>query len=153
MIIRRALAAFAFALTAAAGAGAAPAEQNTMLLVEAQKFMQAYADDLRQARRADLAKRYHPEGSYVLGDGAKSFESAGATFEFYNKLWKAPASFEWQDLSFEPVGDSAVLVLGRAKVTSNKGADPVIASYSALLVMVDGQLRIRSEDESRPNKK
>lgn len=122
------------------------------LVSRAADFMRAYADDLKQGNRAALAARYHPEGSYVLGNGHKAFESHAKTVELYNTKWTRPADFEWQDMSYEQVGPSTVAVFGRFKWFTAAGAKPTVFSYSALLMLVDGQFRIRSEDESTSDK-
>ena len=57
--------------------------------------------------------------------------------------WGPPATFSWEDLSFEPAGPDAVVVVGRFLWESTR------FSYSALLVRQDGVLRIRMEDESQ----
>ncbi len=122
------------------------------LVDSARAFMASYAEDLKQGNRAALGARYHPDGSYVLGNGHKAFETHAATVELYNKRWTRPADFEWQDMSYEQVGDDSVMVYGRFKWLNAPGEKPLLFSYSALLKNVKGQLRIRSEDESTSSK-
>lgn len=124
----------------------------TPVIDKARAFMASYADDLKQGNRTALGQRYHPDGSYVLGDGHKSFEPHAATVDLYNTKWTKPADFEWQDLSYEQTGPDSVLVMGRFKWLTAAGEKPRVFSYSALLTTVKGQLRIRAEDESTTEK-
>jgi len=62
--------------------------------------------------------------------------------------WKPPASFEWRDLTFEPIGPDAVVVAGQFVWGPVAGAPPMTLSYTSLLRRQEGALRIRLEDES-----
>lgn len=129
---------------AAALAGSEPA-----IVTDAQRFMAEYKTILVKGDKARLLGLYDPQGTYVLGDGMKEFRSPAGMAEMY-KDWGGPAAFEWHDLSYEPVGKDAVMVLGRFTWTPKSDRPPVSLSYSSLLVKRAGKLRIRVEDESRP---
>ena len=118
------------------------------LEAQARAFMARYADDLRAGDRAALGQRYHPDGAWFLGNGRKAFGTHAQIVERYAVKWRKPARFEWQELTYEPVGDAGVLVLGKF-LWQSEGEDARITSYSGLLLPVDGDLRIRVEDESR----
>lgn len=119
------------------------------LLKDATDFMEAYARDLVSGNRESISNRYHPQGAYFLGNGKKEFEPQAAIVDSYLHHWQPPLAFEWKYLSFEVVQPNAVLVLGKFKWTSRTSKYPIIYSYSALLIRVDGKLKIRVEDESR----
>jgi hypothetical protein len=145
--------AMAFVVTCAAcsqqPAPARQEEQASNIEAEARQFMAEYAADLQRGDRSALAERYHRDGAYLLGDGRKELRSLEAITQHYLNDWNPPASFSWEDLSYEPVGDHAVLVVGRFSWTLEGEAEPLRFSYSGLLLRQDGQLRIRMEDESR----
>lgn len=128
---------------------AALAASKPPVVAEAERFMAEYRTILVNGDKAGLIGRYDPQGTYVLGDGVKEFRSPAAIAEMY-KDWSGPKAFEWHDLSYEPVGKDAVMVLGRFTWTPKSGQPPATLSYSALLVRRNGKLRIRVEDESRP---
>lgn len=119
------------------------------VVADAQRFMANYRTILVAGDKARLLALYDPQGTYVLGDGTKEFRSPAGMADMY-KNWGGPADFEWHDLSYEPVGKDAVMVLGRFTWTPKSGRPPATLSYSSLLVRRDGKLRIRVEDESRP---
>ncbi|HEY0017277.1 MAG TPA: DUF4440 domain-containing protein [Longimicrobium sp.] len=115
---------------------------------EARAFMESYAQDLRAGARAAIAARYDRRGSYVVGNGRKTLESADSLRAFYaSDAWQAPATFEWRDMSYEVLSDDAVMVVGRFEWTDAAGKMLPI-SYTGLLVRRDGEWRIRLEDES-----
>ncbi len=110
--------------------------------------MASYAQDLRLGQRTALADRYHPDGAYFLGDGEKMFEAHAKTRQYYASKWVAPTAFQWDELSYEPLGSGAILVLGKFKLQHAGKPEVRTYSYSALLVPVACQLKIRMEDES-----
>lgn len=120
---------------------------------EAQRFMNAYARDLAAGDRAAIARRYMRGGAWFLGHGEKAFEShARIEARYAGPEWTPPRSFEWRDLSIEPVGGDAVLVAGLGLWEPADGGPIVTLSYTALLLREDGELRIRLEDESTPRR-
>ena len=132
-------------LTIALGANAEPA--HSALLDDAKSFMKSYATDLQSGNRDALANRYDARGAYFVGQGKKTFMTAEQIKKIYQESWKPPTSFAWSDLSYEVVGKDAVVVIGGFDYgIADKKA--VHASYTALLIRSDGNLRIRVEDES-----
>lgn len=132
-------------------APAAPrrAEVRTPIVREAEAFMVAYAADLRAGNRAAIADRYDRRGDWRLGHGEKRFYSWEGIRTFYaSSSWQRPSSFEWRDLSFEPLGREAVLVAGLFDWGVGEGKPPLTVSYTGVLVRQGGKLRIRLEDES-----
>jgi hypothetical protein len=109
--------------------------------------MESYGRDLLEGNREGVANRYDRRGAYLLGSGSKEIKSYDSIATSYRTRWNKPASFEWQDLSFEPLGPDAVAVAGRFRWGRGTG-DPLPFSYTAVLVRQDGVLRIRVEDES-----
>lgn len=112
--------------------------------------MEEYARELLTGDRAAIGARYDRTGAILVRDGQKSFVSHGDIVARYAGAgWSPPAAFEWQDLSYEPAGPDAVVVVGRFMWTAAGGAEPLLVSYNALLRRQDGELRIRVEDEAR----
>ena len=137
---------FSFALLAGCPANQTPKAVN--LVPQAEQFMASYAQDLSRGDRVAVAARYHPDGFYLLGNGSKQFLSHEAVVALYRDQWKPPSAFEWQDLSYEPIGNTGVLVLGKFQWLAADAKEPVTLSYSGLLLMEHGQFKIRVEDES-----
>lgn len=118
------------------------------MLTEARAFMRSYGAELRAGDRAAIARRYHRGGAWRVGNGEKSFDSWAEIEAFYvGGRWTPLAGFKWRDLSYEPLGADAVVVVGLFRWNPQRRA-PVTVSYTGLLVRQDGELRIRLEDES-----
>ena len=124
------------------------------VVTEARAFMASYAQALQQGDRAGIAARYDRNGAFALGNGRKSFGPyARIVAQYASAQWQPPHRFEWRDLSFEPIGNDAVVIAGQFAWTPGAGAEPAVYSYTALLRRQDGVLRIRLEDESsRPQR-
>ena len=120
------------------------------IVAEARAFMARYAEDLWQGNRSAIAARYDPSGAWHVGPGRAELESWDKIDLRYRRRWAPPASFQWQNLAFEPLGPDSVLVVGRFLWWPQKKADqpPLEYSYTGLLVRRDGQLRIRLENEA-----
>jgi Domain of unknown function (DUF4440) len=120
------------------------------IVTEAKAFMARYAEDLWQGNRAAVAARYDPSGAWHVGPGRAELESWDKIDSRYRSRWAPPASFEWRDLAYEPLGPDSVLVVGRFLWWPQKKADkpPLEYSYTGILVRRDGQLRIRLENEA-----
>jgi hypothetical protein len=126
---------------------AQPAEPP--VVTEARAFMASYAEVLLAGDRAGISVRYDREGAWLLGNGAKRFETYAQIQAVYaGSQWQPPYRFAWRDLSFEPAGADAVVVAGQFLWTVRDGSEPMVFSYTALLHRQDGVLRIRLEDES-----
>lgn len=118
---------------------------------EARQFMADYAADLQRGDRAAVAQRYHSDGAYLVGEGDKSLMTKEEIAQLYLRDWNPPAAFSWEDLSYEPISEDAVLVIGRFHWTMPNQEQPLNFSYSSLLRRDSrGELRIRMEDESTP---
>jgi len=125
-----------------------PSPGAAALVIEAQAFMAAYANDLRAGERARIADRYDPRGAWFVGQGRKELVPPDSIRAMYQGSgWHPPVSFEWQDLSYEAVGPDAVVVAGRF-LWGVSAERRLPFSYTALLLRQDGRLRIRLEDES-----
>jgi hypothetical protein len=112
-------------------------------------FMSQYADDLRAGDRARIAARYDRRGAWRVGDGLAQLDTWDSISAVYaSERWQPPAAFEWQDLAYELAGQDSVVVIGRFAWTPVAGQPPMVFSYTALLVMQEGALRIRLENES-----
>ena len=137
-------------LFASAPLAAQPAERREAPVVtEARGFMASYAEALLAGDRAGIAARYDRNGAFALGNGRKSFGPyERIVAQYASAEWQPPHRFEWRDLSYEPIGNDAVVIAGQFAWTPREGAEPAIYSYTALLRRQDGVLRIRLEDES-----
>ncbi len=113
---------------------------------EARAFMESYARDLRSGAREAIVARYDRRGAYRVGGGEKTLEPLDSIRASYTGRWQPPTAFEWRDLSYEVLGDDAVMVVGRFEWTDQRGR-VLPMSYTGLLVKQDGEWRIRLEDE------
>lgn len=113
---------------------------------EARAFMASYARDLRAGAREAIVARYDRRGAYRVGSGQKTLEPMDSIRAGYMGPWQPPRVFEWRDLSYEVLGDDAVMVVGRFEWTDQQGR-LLPMSYTGLLVRQDGEWRIRLEDE------
>src|SRR5688500_9413000 len=146
-----ALTALLFATAGSADPPAAPsaAAAEAPIAVEAREFMAAYARDLLAGDRAAVAGRYDPRGAWFLGNGRKDYMDKAQIHVLYaGSDWQPPKSFEWRDLSYEPAGPDAVIVVGTFRWGLEEGKAPLIISYTGFLVRGGDGLRIRLEDES-----
>lgn len=124
--------------------------QDAQVVAEARTFMDGYARDLLAGDRTAIAARYDRTGAWIVFDGTKSFLEYDAIVARYAGAgWSPPATFEWRDLSFEPVGSDAVAIIGEFLWRRSADTPPLAYSYTAVLERQDGELRIRVEDEKR----
>ena len=117
------------------------------IVSEASRFMRDYAADLRAGNREGIIARYDRRGVYFPTDakGFLGFDEVGTIYR--GQQWRAPASFEWHGLSYEPLGPDAVSVTGQFVWGLGDGKRMTFA-YTGLLVRQDVVLRIRVEHES-----
>src|SRR6185295_4074912 len=147
-VIHRTVAVFGLALLAGAacapaatvGASSRPAADSAALVAEARAFMDAYATDLRTGARDRLGERYDPRGAWFVGEGRKDLLPADSIRAMYRGGWRPPASFDWQDLSYEVVGPDAVVVAGRF-LWGISATERLRFSYTSLLLRRDGRFR------------
>jgi hypothetical protein len=128
---------------------ASGAQAQAGIVAEAERIMADYARDLAAGDRAAVAARYDRRGAWRVGNGEKRLQSFEEVRAFYaGSQWERPASFAWRDLSYEPLGSDAVIVVGLFDWGLGEGRPPLTVSYTGLLIRQDGMLRIRLEDES-----
>lgn len=139
------------AAIAIAGCAAAPdPADESPLAAEAREFMAGYAADLLSHDPDAIAARYSRRGVHLVLPGFRKLEPYDSILRIYREDWRGPESFEWEDLSYEVLGDAAVAVIGTFRWESPPGAG-VLANYTAVLVREEGELRIRVENESFDN--
>ncbi|HEX8572304.1 MAG TPA: hypothetical protein VF759_06100 [Allosphingosinicella sp.] len=145
-----ALLALALVPAAAAAQPPAAAAAEAPIVAEAREFMKRYGDDLWQGNRTAIAERYDRTGAWHVGPGRAELETWDKIALRYRRRWAPPASFEWRNLAYEPLGPDSVLVVGGFLWWPQKKAEqaPLEYSYTGLLVRRDGQLRIRLENEA-----
>lgn len=114
---------------------------------EARAFMAVYARVLQAGDRAGITALYDRRGAHLQGFGGDRFGTHAQISSSYRDKWSPPKNFEWHDLRYDAISPDAVAVVGRFTWTPPQG-DPMLASYTALLVRRDGALRIRVEHES-----
>jgi hypothetical protein len=131
---------------------AKPSLNPTAAEQEVRAFYDAYAEDLRQHRRAAIADRYDPRGVYLMGNGRKRLQSFAAIKDYYLTKWTGPKSFAWQDLTVEVLSPAIAVVLARFEWQTDNG-ETMTFSYTGVVIRQAGQWRIRVEDESRPPSK
>jgi hypothetical protein len=95
-------------------AKAPPVKSTDEVVAEARTVMDGHMRDQNAFDAPGITERYHSGGTWWLGDGKKEFLSHDSVGKWYAAGAKAapPVEFEWQDLSFEPVGPDAVVVTG-----------------------------------------
>ena len=142
----RITAALSFLMVAASCAVNVEVQRDRDPEAEARAFMDSYAQDLRAGNRQAIAARYDRRGAYRVGGGEKTLEPLDSIRASYTGRWQPPTAFEWHDLSYEVLGDDAVMVVGRFEWTDQRGR-VLPMSYTGLLVRQDGEWRIRLEDE------
>ena len=125
----------------------AQAPRASDLVASARAFMADYGRDLRAADREAVAGRYDPRGVYFVMRGTLTLVPRDSVRAMYRGPWRPPSSFEWHDLTFEPVGADAMVVTGRLDWGGANGA-LIPMQYAALLCRQAGAWHIRVEDES-----
>ena len=146
-------AAFALMLGSAAATGAtaqtaSAATAETRDHAEARAFMDAYARNLRTVDRDAVIAGYDPAGVWFFSHGRGEWMTIAQIAEIYrSEEWRPPADFAWRDLAFIPAGDDVVTVTGRFDWPRPDGGVQAVA-YHGMLVRIDGQWRIRVEDET-----
>jgi hypothetical protein len=111
---------------------------------DARAFMESYAQDLRDHDAEGVADRYHSSGAYFRG----GFMDKESIRQNYTSGWQGPASFVWEDLSFEVLGPEAILVAGTGIWGLQDTTRFMQVLYASVLTGDDGDLRIRVEDET-----
>lgn len=122
--------------------------QGASIVADAQAFMEAYGNDLRKGDREAVAAYYDRRGAYFAGNGKKQYRSYDEIHQRYAQSWRPPVSVAWRDMSYEAVGEHAVLVIGLLD-WGTPDAGVVTFSYSGLLLRDGQSFKIRLEDESR----
>lgn len=145
-VIHRTAVLLCLALAAACAVNVEVQRDDEDVEAEARAFMESYARDLRGGAREAIAARYDRRGAYRVGGGEKVLEPLDSIRAVYTGRWQPPTAFEWRDLSYEVLGDDAVMVVGRFEWTDQQGR-MLPLTYTGLLVRQDGQWRIRLEDE------
>lgn len=127
----RQLCAIALAAASACTTSGSPPPSTDALVADAQRFMSEYATELVGKDRAALVGRYDPRGVFVVGDGTKELWSADSVSAWYRNHWPAPAYFAFSEFSYEPLGDSAIAVLGRFRWVTEGTSDTTTYAYTA----------------------
>lgn len=113
-------------------------------------FMDTFAEDVNSGDRKALANRYSRRGTIFIGGESKEELGFDRLSREYATSWKPPATFRWQNLAFEKLGEQAILVTGGIARSDKAGSETSSQSYAVLLVKEDGELRIRMESGASP---
>jgi Nuclear transport factor 2 (NTF2) domain len=116
-------------------------------VVEARRFMAAYASDLRGHDTVALANRYDRNGAYMILNGKKTFRSFEEINTVYKEQWAGPTRFEWFGLTYTVTDEDSVLVMGQFNWGTK--SDTQRFSYTGLLKREQGKFHILLEDEVR----
>jgi hypothetical protein len=123
----------ALTLTVFAGGCAPEKPEPALSQREVESFMQSYEADLRNRNREGVIARYDSAGVVLLGNGSKTFR---------------PDFFTFDNLTYLPAGDSAMVVAGQFRWHDRSSADTMQFSYVSLVRRTPSGLRISLEDES-----
>jgi hypothetical protein len=138
----------ALSLTVLAG-GCAPATSEPALSQrEVEAFMQSYEADLRSHNREGVIARYDTAGTVLLGNGMKMAMPFDSIAAMYRAAWNGPDYFAFDNLTYLPAGDSAMVVAGQFRWHDSSSVDTMQFSYVSLVRRTAGGLRISLEDES-----
>lgn len=115
---------------------------NNQTELEIRAFLQSYANHLLQNRKDSIANLYDTNGFYFLENGHKEFISFEESKNYYLKVWTAPKSVEWKDISIEVISPAAGVV------TAILTIDGITNSYTGFLVKKSDRWYIRVENVS-----
>ncbi len=138
----------ALTLTVFAGGCAPEAPEPALSQREVEAFMQSYEADLRNRNREGVIARYDSAGVVILGNGFKTFMPFDSIAASYRASWTGPEFFTFDNLTYLPAGDSAMVVAGQFRWHERGSADTMQFSYVSLVRRTPGGLRISLEDES-----
>ncbi len=124
------------------------AQAPALSQAEVEAFMRAYEADLRARNLEGVIARYDTSGAYILGNGAKAFVPFDSLARSYRGGWTGPDHMAFQNLSYLPAGDSAMIVAGQFRWFQAGMRDTLLFSYVGLVHRTPSGLRIRLEDES-----
>jgi ketosteroid isomerase-like protein len=133
----------------ACSTAADPAAEGSELSPEAaRELYEAYEAALR-ARRADtLAAFYHPEGASIIVNGNRMDLSNAGIDSVYRGNWQGPTYFAFEDLDFDQLNRTQVLVTGHFRWLVPEAVDTGRVIYLAVVEQTDVGPRIRVEHET-----
>lgn len=115
----------------------------------ARAWFEGYARELQAGDRSAIIARYHHDGAWMVRNGVpKLLSFAELEARYRQPAWQPPVHFEWRDLVLEIIGEGGLLGVGQLLWTVEGTNKAQLYSYTGLLVQVDGQWRIRLEDEN-----
>lgn len=138
----------ALTLTVFAGGCAPERPEPALSQREVEAFMQSYEADLRNRNREGVIARYDSAGVVLLGNGSKTFMPFESIAAMYRATWTGPDFFTFDNLTYLPAGDSAMVVAGQFRWHDRNSADTMRFSYVSLVRRTPSGLRISLEDES-----
>ena len=141
-----------FALTAC-GAPDAPVQSTLdgpfpQLTASAAEFYEQYGAALAGGQRERVAGFYHRDGATIVFDGKSRRRSYDEIREIYAAAWTPPQFFTWDDLRFDSLSTSQVLVTGGFRWQGLGDPDTTRFIYAALLVAVDSGMALVFEHET-----
>jgi hypothetical protein len=119
------------------------------LKASAASLYEQYGAALAAARRGALAAFYHHEGALVVLNGVARRHSREQLNRKYLNAWTPPTYFAWEDMAFDSISPSQVLVTGGFQWQASEQQDTTRYIYAALLVAVDSGMAIVFEHETK----
>lgn len=137
--------------TAASEASAQSSSKRSADAIQATaEHYRAYGDAIAKGRRADIANFYSPQGALVIVDGVGR-ESSRAELDarYKDPRWVPPAFFQWDSLSYRPLGGQLVLVTGSFVWVSAAKSDTLHYLYTSIVAAGGKGRGITFEQETR----
>jgi len=133
------------------GSACAPSDARPPANLEASaaSLYQQYGAALAAGRRGALAAFYHNEGALTVLNGVARRQSGEELNRYYLGAWTPPTYFAWEDMAFDSIAPSQVLVTGGFRWQDSGEKDTTRYIYAALLVVVDSGLAIVFEHETQ----
>ncbi len=119
------------------------------LEASAASLYQQYGAALAAGRRGALAAFYHNEGALIVLNGVARRQSGEELNRKYLSAWTPPTYFAWEDMAFDSIAPSQVLVTGGFRWQDLGEKDTTRYIYAALLVAVDSGMAIVFEHETQ----
>lgn len=139
----------AVTVVSACSTAADPAEDRSELSPDAvREWYEAYEAALRAHRADTLAAFYHPEGASIIVNGDRMDLSNAGIDSVYRGDWQGPTYFAFENLAFDPLNRSQVLVTGHFRWLVPEAVDTALVIYLAVVEQTDAGPRIRIEHET-----
>ncbi len=103
---------------------------------------------MRVARRSAIAAFYRRDGALVVFNGVPERSTREELRRPYEGAWSPPAYFAWENLTYDPVSPTHVLVNGGFRWRAVSERDTVRYVHAAMLATADSGMGIIFEHET-----